>query len=137
MNFILFYRFLINVKLSNYRIFEYFDLFMIRLITRSIRLDRFNIDTPMVVINFNFKSMIESFQEYGHLNHFKYDSKSETLEKFQNFKFLIRIIYFSLLSDTVHHRSGKQTFRVWQNNSRIWRFSRYQRLQRLSNIFKF
>lgn len=88
---------------------------MIRLITRSVRLDRFNIDTPTMVINFNFKSMIESFQEYGHLNHFKYDSKSETLEKFQNFN----IIYFSLLSDTVHHRSGKQTFRVWQNNSRI------------------
>lgn len=50
---------------------------MIRLITRSARLDRFNIDTPMV-INFNFKSMIETFQEYGHLNHFKYDSKSKT-----------------------------------------------------------
>lgn len=57
---------------------------MTRLITRFLRLDRFNIDTPMV-INFKFKSVIESFQEYGHLNHFKYDSKSKTLEKFQNF----------------------------------------------------
>lgn len=74
---------------------------MTRLIIQSVRLDRFNIDTPMM-INFNFKSMIESFQEYGHLNHFKYDSKSKTFKKFQNFKFLIRIIYFSLLllSDT-------------------------------------
>lgn len=59
---------------------------MIRLIARSARLDRFNIDTPMV-INFNFKSMIETFQKYGHLNHFKYDSKSKTFRNFKIFNF--------------------------------------------------